>query len=60
MKRINVRGQLNQAEFLQRGLSSLADARQTGQYVSVEDVLRKLVARLDKAKKAKPGNRQGT
>jgi hypothetical protein len=58
--RANVRRRLDQAEFLQRGLVSLADTRQSDQYVGVDDVLRKLEARLDEAKRAKPANRQGT
>lgn len=57
--RANVRRRLDEAEFLQRGLVSLADARQSGQYVAVEDVLGKLQARLDEAKRAHPANRRG-
>lgn len=57
--RANVRRRLDQAEFLRRGLASQADARQSGQYIGVDDVLRKLEARLDEAKGAQQAKRQG-
>ncbi len=44
----------DQQAFLQRGLKSAAKARRTGRYVSTDDVLDGLSARLKKAT-AKPG-----
>jgi predicted transcriptional regulator len=39
-----------QDEFLARGLASAADAERTGEYVSAASVLRKLEAKLRRAK----------
>lgn len=40
----------NQAEFVARGLSSLENAKRTGEYVDVENVLDKLGQKLSAAK----------
>ena len=45
----------DQQAFLERGLKSAAKARRTGRYVSADDVLHGLSARLNKAT-AKPGD----
>lgn len=54
--RAQVRRRLDQAEFLRRGQASLADARLQGRYVSADDVLGKLQARLERARKAQAGS----
>ena len=52
--RDSVRRRLDQADFVKRGLASLAAARRSGQYVTADAVVRKLEARLTKARAAKP------
>ena len=42
-------------QFIERGLSSGAQARHTGKYISADAVLRKLKRRLDTAKQKKAG-----
>jgi len=44
----------NQAEFIARGLRSLAEARRTGDYVEADVVLQTLQSRLDAARTRKP------
>ncbi len=44
-----------QAEFIARGLASLAEAERTGVYYTTEEVLGRLKAKLDAAKAAKKG-----
>jgi hypothetical protein len=53
--RDSVRRRRTQAEFVARGMASLAAAKRTGDYVEAADTLRKLDAMLAeaKAKKAK-------
>ncbi len=46
----------NQAEFIARGLRSLADARRTGDHVEADVVVRKLQRKLDAARKRKPAS----
>ena len=46
----------NQAEFIARGLRSLADARRTGDYLEADVVVRKLQRKLDAARKRKPAS----
>jgi len=41
-----------QAEFIARGLASLAEAERTGVYYSSEDVLKMMREKLDRAKAA--------
>ncbi|MEK1933382.1 MAG: YlcI/YnfO family protein [Pararhizobium sp.] len=41
-----------QAEFIARGLASLAEAERTGAYYSSEDVLKMMREKLDRAKAA--------
>jgi Arc/MetJ-type ribon-helix-helix transcriptional regulator len=41
----------DQSEFLARGLQSLEDARQTGDYVDADKVMQKLQKKLDAARK---------
>lgn len=40
----------NQAEFIARGLASLAEAERTGRYHSSDDVLNMMKSKLEKAK----------
>jgi predicted transcriptional regulator len=40
----------DQLEFIARGLKSAAKARRTGRYVSADDVVKQLSARLQKAR----------
>ncbi|RWX77280.1 prevent-host-death protein [Neorhizobium lilium] len=47
-----------QAEFIARGLASLAEAERTGRYHSSEDVLAMLKAKLDAAKAARAAKEQ--
>lgn len=42
-----------QAEFIARGLASLAEAERTGVYYTTEEVLGRLKAKLDAAKAAR-------
>jgi len=42
---------LYQAEFLARGIASLEAARRCGRYVGVDEVVAKLQARLDTARR---------
>lgn len=53
----SLRAQINyrqtQAEFIARGLASLAEAERTGVYHTTEDVLSMLKAKLEAAKAAK-------
>ena len=51
--RDSVRRRLSQAEFVERGLASLEDARRSGNYVSVDALVTKLESRLAKARSAK-------
>lgn len=44
------------AEFIARGLRSLADARRTGDYVDADVVVRKLQRKLDAARSRKPAS----
>jgi Arc/MetJ-type ribon-helix-helix transcriptional regulator len=48
----------NQAEFIARGLHSLADARRTGDYIAADVVVRKLQRKLDAARTRKPATRR--
>ena len=48
--REGIRRRRNQAEFLARGLKSLATAKRTGDYVDVDVVIRNLEQKLVKAK----------
>lgn len=48
----------NQAEFVVRGLRSLADARRTGDYVGSEALVQKLQRKLDAARKRKSASRR--
>lgn len=50
----NIARRRDQQAFLQRGLRSAAKAKRTGRYVSANDVLDGLSARIQKAS-AKPG-----
>lgn len=52
-KQIHIRK--TQAEFIARGLASLAEAERTGVYHTTEEVLGRLKAKLDAAKAAKKG-----
>jgi Arc/MetJ-type ribon-helix-helix transcriptional regulator len=49
-----------QAEFVARGLQSLADARRTGDYVDADAVLRKLQRKLDAARAKKPAEKRAS
>jgi hypothetical protein len=49
--RDSVRRRLDQADFVKRGLASLAAARRTGDYVPAEAAVRKLELRLAAARK---------
>jgi hypothetical protein len=53
----SVRAQIHrrktQAEFIARGLASLAEAERTGVYYTTEDVLSVMKSKLDAAKAAK-------
>jgi len=40
----------DQRQFIERGLKSAAEARRTGQYVSADEVVKKLSVRLKKAR----------
>ncbi len=51
--RDNVRRRLDQAEFVKRGIASLNSARRSGHYVSADTAVRKLEARLIKARAGK-------
>ena len=44
----------HQSEFMARGLRSLDEARQTGDYVDADAVLQKLQRRLEAARQRKP------
>ncbi len=48
--RETVRRRAEQAEFVARGIASLAEARRTGRYVDAGAVVAKLQTRLDKAR----------
>ncbi|MFM0740767.1 prevent-host-death protein [Paraburkholderia xenovorans] len=48
--RDNVARRLNRREFVARGLASREEAKQSGDYVSADDVVAALQSRLDKAK----------
>jgi hypothetical protein len=48
----------NQAEFMARGLRSLENARQTGDYVEADVVLEGLQRKLDAARARKPAKRR--
>jgi len=52
--RTNIERRQVQAEFIARGLASRDEARRTGEYFSVEEVMRGLDERLEKAR-AKAG-----
>jgi predicted transcriptional regulator len=52
--RDTVRRRVEQAEFVARGIASLEAAKRSGRYVSADEVVAKLQARLDKAR----GNRR--
>jgi hypothetical protein len=51
--RASVARRRNQAEFVSRGLRSLADARRTGDYVEAGAVVQKLQRKLDAAPRRK-------
>src|ERR1035441_8698690 len=51
--RASVSRRRNQAEFVTRGLRSLADARRTGDYVDAGAVVQKLQRKLDAARRRK-------
>ena len=51
--RASVARRRNQAEFVTRGLRSLADARRTGDYVEAGAVVQKLQRKLDAARRRK-------
>ena len=51
--RASVARRRNQAEFVTRGLGSLADARRTGDYVEAGAVVQKLQRKLDAARRRK-------
>jgi ribosome-associated translation inhibitor RaiA len=46
-----VRKRRAQAEFVARGLSALADARDTGRYVTPQSLLKKLEQKLERARR---------
>jgi hypothetical protein len=48
--RASVRQRKNQAEFVARGMSSLANARKSGEYFEAGEVMRRLRVKLDSAK----------
>jgi Arc/MetJ-type ribon-helix-helix transcriptional regulator len=48
--RAAVQRRSHQAEFVRRGLQSLDDARRTGDYVDVDEVMARLQRKLDAAK----------
>ena len=54
--RDTVQRRLDQADFVARGLASIAKARQTGRYVGAQSVVSKLQKRLDKARAASRSN----
>ena len=51
--RDNVERRLAQAAFIKRGIASLGAAMRSGEYVSADDVVRGLDARLSKARAGK-------
>ncbi len=48
----------SQAEFVARGMKSLADARRGGDYVDAGEVVHRLKAKLDSAKKLRDAPRR--
>lgn len=48
--RASVRQRMDQAEFVARGMSSLASARKSGEYFDAGEVMRRLRAKLDSAR----------
>ena len=56
--RAGVARRRNQAEFVIRGLRSLADARRTGEYVEAGAVVQKLQRKLDAARRRKAASRR--
>lgn len=48
--RASVRQRKDQAEFVARGMRSLADARKSGEYFDAGEVMRRLRAKLDAAR----------
>ena len=52
--RANIALRKAQAEFVARGLASRAKARRSGVYISADKVMRKLEARLSRAKSKRP------
>ncbi len=56
--RTNIERRRVHAEFIARGLASRDEARRTGRYVPVEEVLRGLDAKLEKAR-SKAGRQKG-
>ncbi len=52
--RASVQRRRDQAEFVARGLHSLADAQRSGDYVDADKVLNDLQRKLDHAKARKP------
>lgn len=52
--RAQVRQRQEQAAFIARGLAARDRARQTGRYVSSDEVLKRLESRLDGAKRKRP------
>ena len=55
--RASVARRRNHAEFVTRGLRSLADARRTGDYVEAGAVVQKLQRKLDAARRRKASSR---
>lgn len=51
--REGVQRRLDQAEFVNRGLASLASARESGQSIDTDAALRRLESRLDQARALK-------
>lgn len=49
--RDSVQQRLNQADFVRRGMASLAQARASGSYVDADAVVERLARRLDAARK---------
>jgi hypothetical protein len=56
--REGVRRRIAQAEFVKRGLASLAGARESGRYVSAEAAIESLEARLAAARSRKSPSRR--
>jgi predicted transcriptional regulator len=58
--RDTIRRRLDQAEFIKRGLASLAAARRSGQYVAADTVVRNLEERLENARRDKQHTAAGS